>query len=309
MPSSLTHYVFNKQLIKNQNYENIFLLGGQGADVFFFYGYNLLKRKEIDKIRKFGNDIHAIDPAKLFMQMLRYSFSKKGEEKDILISFTRGFMYHYALDRNMHPYIFYKTGFPYTTKKYNLNHSNMESTIDTLIMKEYGYKVSTRKAIKANNKHVKMCSKMFQLIAKNIFNYDFINEDTYYKAYKDFRFTRLILDSRFGIKKSLFNAFLKETKINAVSQPSKVKDDDKYDYLNKKKNDWIVPDLGIKVNYSVKDMFDAAILDTRIIDNIIYNYKDNIVTQRKLTKFSDNINHDGRHLDKEMTYFKVIWSN
>ena len=57
----------------------------------------------------------------------------------------------------------------------------------------------------------------------------------------------------------------------------------------------------------MKDLLDKAILDTRIIDGIIYNYKDNIVTQRKISKFTANINHDGRNLDNYMTYFKIIW--
>ena len=57
----------------------------------------------------------------------------------------------------------------------------------------------------------------------------------------------------------------------------------------------------------MKDLFYKAEEDTRVIDNIIYNFKDNLVTQKKITKFTNNINHDGRDLDKNMTYFKVIW--
>ncbi len=307
MPSSLTHYAFNKQLVKDKNYENIFLLGGQGADVFFFYGYNLKKRKNTDGIRQFGYDIHSINPDKLFMEMLKYAFSKEGEEREILINFTRGFMYHYALDKNMHPYIFYRTGFPYTNKKYNLRHGHMEGIIDTLVMNEYGYRISNHKAIKAKKSQIKICSKMFAVIAKTIFNYDYIDEDAYYRAYKDFRFVRLILDSKFGVKKAIFNKFLKETKINSIAQPSKVKNDDIYDYLNKKKNEWVIPDSGEKVSYDVKDIFNKSVLDTRIIDTIMYNFKDNFVTQRKLTKFTDNINHDGRHIEKDMIYFKLLW--
>ena len=105
MPSTLTHYVFNKQLINDHKYEDIFLLGGQGADVLFFYGYNLFKRNNVKSIRDIGAKIHQINPDKLYMKMLSYTFLKQAEEKEILLNFTRGFMYHYALDRNIHPYV------------------------------------------------------------------------------------------------------------------------------------------------------------------------------------------------------------
>lgn len=308
MPSTLTHYLFNNNLVKDDKYREIFLLGGQGADVFFFYGYNIAKRENTKEIRKFGFNIHAINPDKLYMKMLEYTFTKTGEEHEVLINFVRGFMYHYALDRNVHPYVFYNTGFPYTNSIYNRNHGNFESIMDTLLMKEYNCHKSTRSVLKAPNKHIKICSKMFSYIDQEIFNENLFDEESYFKAYKDFRFVRLCIDSRFGVKKAIFNTFLKNTSINTASQPKKVKDDDIYDYLNRKNKEWVFPCTGEVKTDSVKELFKKAELDCRIIDNIIYNYKNNIVTQRKLTKFTNNINHDGRDLDKFMTYFKIIWN-
>lgn len=307
MPSTLTHYVFNKQLVKDKKYEDIFLLGGQGADVIFFYGYSLFKREHKKEIRQFGFDIHAIDPDKLYMEMLRYTFSKNAEEREILLNFVRGFMYHYALDRNVHPYVFYNTGFPYTNPIYKANHGIFEGILDTLVVDEYNVKISTRKSLKTKSSEVKICSKLIAYVAKEIFNLDYVNEDTYYKSYKDFRFVRLIIDSKYGVKKAIFNKLLKNNPLNTLCQPHKVKDDDKYDYLNKKHKEWLIPTTGESTRDSVKDLFNKSIMDTRVVDTIIYNYKDNIVTQRKITKFTNNTNHDGRNLDKFMTYFKTIW--
>ena len=127
-------------------------------------------------------------------------------------------------------------------------------------------------------------------------------------AYKDYRFARLLLDSKYGVKKTIFNKFFNKSLINVISQPHKVKDDSQYDYLNKEHKEWVVPSTGEVSNSSVRDLFFKAEEDTRIVDTIIYNFKDNFVTQKKITKFTNNINHDGRDLDKTMTYFKVIWS-
>ena len=307
MPSTLTHYIFNKKIIKDEKYADIFLLGGQGADVFFFYGYNIVKRKNIKEIRQIGANIHQINPDKLYMSMLSYAFSKNGEEKEILINYIRGFMYHYALDRLIHPYVFYNTGFPYTNKKYNYYHGKFESILDTLLAKENDCNISTRKSIKTKKHHVKICSEMISTVVNDYFNINLLKENSFYNAYKDFRFVRLIIDSKYGIKKALFETFLKESTINAICQPKKV--DDEYDYMNIQHNIWIDPSSGDSKTESVNDMFYNAYLDCRIIDNIIYNFKDNVVTQRKITKFTNNINHDGRCLDKFMTYFKIIWKD
>ena len=40
------------------------------------------------------------------------------DEKELLIEFTRGFIYHYLLDRGIHPYVFYNTGFPFLAKSF-----------------------------------------------------------------------------------------------------------------------------------------------------------------------------------------------
>ena len=45
MPAALTHYIFSRDLVKNDKYKDIFLLGCQGPDTLFFYGYNIKKKR------------------------------------------------------------------------------------------------------------------------------------------------------------------------------------------------------------------------------------------------------------------------
>ena len=185
MPAALTHYIFSDNLVKNEKYRDIFLLAAQGPDVLFFYGYNIVKRENKKEISQFGFYLHSIDPSELYFRMLAYAFNRKADEKELLIEFTRGFMYHYALDRTIHPYVFYNTGFPYTNKKYNLAHGFFEGSLDTAIKKEYGYKISTFKAVKAKKKHILTCSKMLSKVVNEMMNKEILNEDSYYKAYKE----------------------------------------------------------------------------------------------------------------------------
>ena len=305
MPAALTHYVFSNNLVKNDKYKDIFLLGSQGADTLFFYGYNISKRVNKKEISDFGFYIHRINPSDLFFKMLAYAFKQEKETKEMLIEFTRGFMYHYVLDRTIHPYVFYNTGFPYTNETYKLNHGFFEGSLDRALMNEYGYKVSNRRAIKANSKYVKLCSSMLSEVCNELMGKETLYKDSYYKAYQDFRLVRLFLDSKYGVKKAIFNKFLHDTPINTMSQPSKINDD--IDYLNNSNNRWLNPTTGKESNESIKDLFKKAELDSRVVDTIIYNYKENIVTKRKLDKFVDNINHDGMLLDSNMRFFKNIY--
>ena len=204
MPASLSHYIFSKNLIKNEKYKDIFLLACQGPDTFFFYGYNLVKRNDKKEINNLGFYLHSIDLSKLYHSMLSYAFTKEKDTKEMLIEFTRGFIYHYLLDRTIHPYVFYNTGFPYKNKKYNLGHGFFEGSLDTALVLKYGINISNRRAIKANKKHIRECSLMLYKVINEFLKENILREDTYYKAYKDFRLVRLILDSKYGVKKAIF---------------------------------------------------------------------------------------------------------
>ena len=305
MPAALTHYIFSRDLVKNDKYKDIFLLGCQGPDTLFFYGYNIKKREDKKDVNKFGFYLHSINPTDLYHKMFAYAFSKEKEEKEMLIEFTRGFVYHYLLDRTIHPYVFYNTGFPYTKKKYNLGHGFFEGSLDTAIMTKKNCKVSNYRAIKANKKYVMACSIMLAKVANDLMQKEVLKEDTYYKAYKDFRLVRLVLDSKYGVKKAIFNKFFDDEPINTICQPHRIKDG--IDYLNEEKRIWLNPTSGEPSDDSVLDLFKKVELDTRIIDNIICNYKDNIVTRKKIEKLVNNINHDGKPLDSNMRFFDIIY--
>ena len=48
---------------------------------------------------------------------------------------------------------------------------------------------------------------MIASVANSMMKKEILKDDSYYKAYKDFRLVRLILDSKYGIKKTIFNKF------------------------------------------------------------------------------------------------------
>ena len=93
MPSTLTHYIFNKGLVSDLKYEDIFLLGGQGADVFFFYGYNFVKIKNKMLV---GDEVELITPNEQFITKVESIKSKDGDDlplgntnDDVYVKFSK----------------------------------------------------------------------------------------------------------------------------------------------------------------------------------------------------------------------------
>ena len=103
MPSVLTHYGFNKDVLDNKvkflkGNEDIYLAGAQGPDPFFFYGIvPFLRAKNGSEVRNFGSKLHKMDPAEVFRFFFEYANDRK--EKDVLYSYILGAGLHYILDR------------------------------------------------------------------------------------------------------------------------------------------------------------------------------------------------------------------
>jgi len=177
MPSVLTHYGFNKEVLDNKveflkGNEDIYLVGAQGPDPFFFYGIiPFFGGKKGKFVRKFGSGLHKVDPAEAFGFLLNYANEKN--EKDILYSYILGAGLHYILDRKMHPYVYYKTGFSTDKKskrKYHVDHTRFETNLDVLLVNDRykSYKVRPVEAIKCNEDKIEYVSEMYEKLARSV---------------------------------------------------------------------------------------------------------------------------------------------
>lgn len=110
MPAFSTHYAFAvemKEFIEqNCNFQldtNALMIGTQGPDIFFFHrAIPLLMYGK--SYRKTGSAMHRSKPSDVFECAAKYI--SKSKEKEIALSYFYGYILHYALDRNCHPYIF-----------------------------------------------------------------------------------------------------------------------------------------------------------------------------------------------------------
>ena len=142
MPSILTHYYFINDCI-NENYpfleneKDIACLGAQGTDPFYFYG-NLLKRLDKKEINDFASLIHNDNPFELYKHFIETANKEKGVNRDFLFSYIFGLLNHYVLDRTIHPYVFYSTGFD---KSYLEDHQKFETNMEEKFEKKLSKRI------------------------------------------------------------------------------------------------------------------------------------------------------------------------
>ena len=122
MPAGYTHYCFGKDVYKHlddQNIkdlllrnENCFLIGLHGPDIFFYERWNKIARK-----------MHQ-EKASVFFEKAQDVIQNEAQ-----LAYILGFICHYLLDSQMHPYI------KRMIKNTNMDHFEIESDYDRLLLK------------------------------------------------------------------------------------------------------------------------------------------------------------------------------
>lgn len=134
MPNIWTHLIFGQELMNQLGHANmlsdkqlrhVFSLGCQGPDYLFYH--NFLPWKKDKKLNQLGSLMHTKACGPFLMDLLSH-MQGRGLYNPAVV-YALGFLTHHILDRNMHPYVFYKSGF----KKWD--HQRFEIIMDTLIVR------------------------------------------------------------------------------------------------------------------------------------------------------------------------------
>lgn len=308
MPSVLTHYLFYKTVTNNN--EDIGIVGTQGPDPFFFYGHAVRMTKRAKELRAFGTFLHKQDPAVTFKYILEYILGSKKSEQPILINYTKGMLAHYILDRNCHPYIFYKSGFvtdeDKDTFKYFKNHANIESGIDVLLMDHFKNTTRTYEAIRFNKHDLKVVSKMIYSLGKGCYKNKYIKENSFYKATKSMKFVNKVLFDKDGKKKECIDKKLGFTPASPMCQPQLK--DIKLDFLNLNHESW--KDCVTNENERKDDFY-------ALFNNALEEYKKYVAIFNKVLEgkekpsivntLFDEIDHNGFKVGAKMKYFDSFY--
>ena len=114
MPGILAHYTFAKRYLPEEelSWEEAVLAGTQGPDPFMAYGTNPLRpRKDKKDVNPWGELMHHTPIENVYGPMLSEAQKAEGEQREFLFAYLDGLLMHFSLDRIVHPYVFYRTGF------------------------------------------------------------------------------------------------------------------------------------------------------------------------------------------------------
>lgn len=151
MPAVVTHSFFANDIFESMEESrlkdeisvrmNLFRLGSQGPDVFFYYKAPPWIR--YDGLENLGNLAHDEKVGAFFSESLNY-LDQLDRNKDFydLTVYLTGYLCHYSLDRTAHPFIHYTSGidadYNRISWKYHIYHRILESTIDYLSLVKKG---------------------------------------------------------------------------------------------------------------------------------------------------------------------------
>lgn len=321
MPSTVTHGYFAKDIfkkLKNKRYVDLEYLKtfSQGPDVLFFYNsINLKKGKDI---RKLARVVHNNNTQDFFYNLIKYIVDNNLKYNKKVISFLYGFILHYSLDSEVHPYVFYKTGtydkIKKETIKYKSLHQDIEKAIDIYMLDKNNIKP---KKFKLHKEYFNVDK--FDKDLNNLIDYAFLNtynknniSKIYYISIKMMKISYYIMRyDPHSIKKYIYKFIYKifpflSFNIELLSYSDDYKS--KIHYLNLNNNIWNHPCIKEETyNYSFDNLYDIALAKAlKLIEEtnkIIYDKKDLEYT-RKIFKNISYLTGKDCNLKLKLKYFE-----
>lgn len=326
MPGLVTHYIFghsvlnelneNDKITINKHFE-IFNIGTQGPDLFFYYLPGLVRKQT----KELGLIMHKKKINNFLRVLLKEMDKLKGSEREIAFSYVAGYLTHYALDYSTHKYIYYKTGFrqrgkPIQSNKYSLLHKKLETNIDIMLYnvlsEETIVKNKTWQLLNADKKDATVIMKVMSRAVEDVYGRyiqpsDIKNAILYMK-----NLTKVL-----GAREEKFRKYrklkpdLNITK-NEIEEIVKLQETIGLgvDYFNLNNNEWCSPcDLEEKHNESFLDLYKNGHYECVKIITALFDFCDSTKTLEEVMKIIGNysmatgLDCDN---DKPFRYFELI---
>ncbi len=134
MPAATTHYEFAKDVYLNLPNDivdqiinlHMYYLGSQGPDLFFFSKGGMSK----SSLNIYGSLLHN----EKIHEVISYLYEHSKNDLDLL-SYTYGYICHYALDSLAHPLIYYMARYGINNlESENIKHFRIEAIIDSKVL-------------------------------------------------------------------------------------------------------------------------------------------------------------------------------
>lgn len=274
MPAYSSHYIFAREMISELsklfsgklNIDAVFF-GTQGPDIFFFH--RVMPWMGGKSLRSIGSRLHRAKPSDIFDAMADYV--KSVDYERIAASYAYGFICHYAMDKNVHPFVYGWQKKVIDSKpvlKGFTVHNRIEFSIDTVLLHdilgvEKPQDFKAQHTVPTDSKVIQKISEMLVYVVEKVLNVKITKKDVE-TALRDLKYMEKITHDKTGIE-TVFLKTLSTVLIvklfgydpTAMIRPKSV--DKARVFLNEEKRAWINPNKPQeKRNESFWELFEVA---------------------------------------------------
>ena len=295
MPGFLTHYLAGQKLkgclneesqeILEKN-EELFSLGCQGPDIFFYYFPGLIYKQT----RGLGTAMHN---SNLSMFILDIANQCREDKNEAVFAYTSGFVMHYALDSAAHPYVYART----TTKgvkeiKNFADHRLFETAIDILMLqRQLGKKpndIKQSRLIKAPRASLKAAAHSVSSAIATVYGRAISLSQTF-SAMRFMQLFTWFLQTKKGRRKRILRFFEKITIREPLFSSMMHDQQTSLDVLNIEKHEYTAPWEGAKTeNNSFIEYFDMSIEEATEICAVLHDFVYGKSDESELAKILGN---------------------
>ncbi len=330
MPDILTHILCGHDTVKRieSNYwrtiidskQKLFNLGCQGPDMFLYNDFlPCIKDK---RGLRYGQIMHTEKTGDFLLESISYLYGEESnkDEFDSIFSYICGFICHFGLDRNAHPYIHYYAGAHdktnTETRKFAGYHKRLELIIDTILLNERknteSYKYPVYQEIDVGQYLPKSIVRYLAYTINKVYSpkkiINYIND-----SYKDLITVLKLAHDPLGVKKGLLSVadmLIKDDIVyRTLIYPRKI--NSQVDYMNTARKSWNHPCYKDEVySYSFYDLFEKAVVQSAEMLNAFIDFLENNINLEQLNKYFPNISyHTGKTIDEkcDLIYYEPIF--
>lgn len=259
----------------------LFNFGCQGPDFLFYH--NFLPWKKDKKMERLGGAMHSRACGPMLLDMARYAEGRQPD--DPLAVYVLGFLMHHVLDRNVHPYVFYRSGF----RKWD--HQRFEVAMDTLIVrKKLGLETWKTPVWKQFEVGRELSADIVAMLAEATARLypelaGAVRPDDWQQAYRDMVSAQKLFHDPGGLKRALT--------FGRIEPFVYKRDTGATDYLNESHTEWRHPaDRDIASTLSVWDMWDNALADGAAVMSAALAAIGGVVEGKRLAEALGDISYE-----------------
>ena len=273
MPAYCSHYLFACEMMDFLKSHASFklnrdavLAGTQGPDIFFFH--RIAPWMVGKSLRKAGSALHRTKPGDILESMAKYA--KIAKDKAVCISYIYGFILHYALDRQCHPYVYAKQS-ELLKKGSTLHKSSLHNIIEmsmdsVLLNKKLGIKdprdFDAASTFPNDKTVMEEISRLWENCSEELLPYKISFSQTY-QALKDTKTVEALLRDKSGLKSKIVGGIEKAVspitgnyRITSMIRPKDLENAKKYGNISN--GIWRSPFEQGQRNESFFDLYEIA---------------------------------------------------